>query len=369
MLVPGATGVGRYAEALADAQRAIGGRPLLLDDIAAPADRLGHYRAVMTGRSRTARLRSGPGGERLAGRHIFRSAQARFTWSGRITEVQADIGPGIMHWTYPIPVRMHGWINIYTIHDMIPVDRPDLSPVDPRRLSAILAAILPAADHVVTVSDDARGRIVARTGFDPARVTNISIGVGPEPAAAGALPAGLVAGGYFLFCGSVEPRKNIARLIAAHRRSGVVTPLVIAGPDGWRSAEMLDHPGGPVRRIPYLPRATMTALQRGAKALLFPSLAEGFGLPVIEAMVAGVPVLTSGAGALAETAGGAALLVDPVDEGALADAIARLDGNAALRATLAARGRIRATAFTPDRFAGALETVYSRAFAEHAANV
>ncbi len=159
----------------------------------------------------------------------------------------------------------------------------------------------------------------------------------------------------------MEPRKNLLRLAQAHAAAGVAAPLVIAGPDGWQgreiSARLARHPG--VVRLPWLPRPLLLALMAGAAGLLMPSLAEGFGLPVAEAMALGAPVMTSRDGALAEIAGEAAMLVDPLDILAMAGAIAALAGDATLRGRLAAAGRRRAETFTKAAHGRRLAEVYA----------
>jgi glycosyltransferase involved in cell wall biosynthesis len=266
-----------------------------------------------------------------------------------------------MHWTYPLPLRMRGWRNVYTVHDLIPLTRPDLTSIRPRTHRRILDAIVETDASIVTVSQTVQQEIVGTLALAPARVMDLSQAVLP-PAPPKALPAGLVPREYYLFCGTIEPRKNIARLVAAHRNSGSTRPLVLAGPDGWRAEKVLAALSGfpLVRRLPYVERGTLTTLLMNARALLFPSLAEGFGLPIVEAMSLGTPVLTSAEGAMRETANGAALLVDPVDVEAIAAAIARLDTNEALCMRLRESGLARAGDFTVDAYARRLLTLYRR---------
>ena len=137
----------------------------------------------------------------------------------------------------------------------------------------------------------------------------------------------------------------------------------MVGPDGWQADAILDDlaatPGA--IRIPYAERATLLGLIAGARALVFPSLAEGFGLPMVEAMALGTPVLTSDTGALAEIAGGATLTVDPTSVAAIRDALVRLAVDDGLAAELAARGSMRAATFSPHRFAARLADVYAGA--------
>lgn len=294
---------------------------------------------------------------------IFRRAQRHFREHGTLLRVRVPGGSGsptgIMHWTYPVPIVLEDWANIYTVHDAIPFTHPELTRVDPARHRRLLRRIDERAAAILTVSDDAARALADHGGMGSAPIVNAGLAV-PAPAAGEPLPPGLVEGGYLLVCGAVEPRKNIARIVAAWRQSGTALPLVVAGPDGWGAEplrQVLDDAG--VMRLPLVPRATLAALQRGARALLFPSLAEGFGLPIIEAMACGTPVMTSRGGATGEAAGDAALLVDPLDVSAMAAGIVRLGSDEVLRDRLIAAGRARARHFSAERFAERLRAVHA----------
>ncbi|MFD1952423.1 glycosyltransferase family 4 protein [Sphingomonas arantia] len=365
MLGAGGTGVSRYAASLAATLPMIGGRPMILrDDDDGP---VGRWLTAASPRAVAVRVCGAPdggGAETLYARHVFRAAQVHFGLYGRMLRMQPDVRPGLIHWTYPVPIRMAGWINVYTVHDVIPLERPELARTDPTRLAAVLTRIVQAGDRIVTVSEDARARIVTQLGCPAGQVVNCYQAVDaapasvPQPLAGGVLP-----GGYFLYCGLDEPRKNLPRLIDAYRRSGVAQPLVLVGPD---FSNTLRADGAGIVRLPYLPADRLADLVAHATALLFPSLDEGFGLPAVEAMAAGTPVLTSSTGALAEVAGGAALGVDPTDAGAIAAGIARLAGDAGLRARLSAVGRLRAERFSRARFAARLRAVYADGIARSA---
>ncbi|HEX3247197.1 MAG TPA: glycosyltransferase family 1 protein [Chloroflexota bacterium] len=165
---------------------------------------------------------------------------------------------------------------------------------------------------------------------------------------------------YFLYLGTLQPRKNLERLIQAHRKLLEFAPeapaLVLAGQAGWlaepilraarqgASADSVILPG-------YIDRDDLAAILSGAVAFVFPSLYEGFGMPVLEAMACGVPVMTSNVSSLPEVAGEAALLVDPYDEGSMCEALNRLADDADLRADLRRRGIERARGFSWDRAA------------------
>lgn len=365
MLVSGGTGVATYARMVRDASQSLSRLPLVLD--ARPAPLLPAWLAAMPGGTRDLRrVGSDVGRQRLEGDDLYRRAHIHFGYHKRLFRLRSRAHPfGIMHWTYPVPIQMTGWVNLYTVHDMIPIEQPDLTPINAVRHRAVLDAITAQATGIITVSHNARRAIIAGLGCAPDFVTNAGQSVDlPAPTdaqAAPALPGDLLPGGYLLILGSVEPRKNIAGMIAAYAASNTAMPLVVAGPDGWRSDDLnaivAQTPG--VVRLPYLERATAMQLVANARALLFASLAEGFGLPMIEAMAMGVPVMTSDRGALAEVADGAALLVDPTDQGEVAQAISRLSSDDGLCGDLKVRGITRAGDFSPARFADRLGAIYA----------
>jgi glycosyltransferase involved in cell wall biosynthesis len=179
---------------------------------------------------------------------------------------------------------------------------------------------------------------------------------------------GLTPRGYFLFFGALEPKKNIGRLLEAYLSAGTATPLVIVGGKGWKSEgelgllQLRGEPAGDgprIRRIDYLPFGTLQRLIRGARAVLFPSLSEGFGLPVAEAMALGTATLTSTEASLPEIAGDAAVLVDPYDVQAIAQGIRRLDQDAELRAALEAAGPRQAARFGAAAYQARLTEMYA----------
>jgi len=165
-----------------------------------------------------------------------------------------------------------------------------------------------------------------------------------------------------LFVGTLEPRKNLVRILSAHgnlcRHDATFPSLRLVGGKGWRDAAieraLADHSDpSRVRRLGYLTTEQLRDEYDKALGLLFCSLYEGFGLPILEAMTRGCPVITSRGTATEEVAGGAALLVDPVQTGEIENAMARLVGDRGLRRSLAERGRSRAREFSWSRCAGA----------------
>lgn len=163
---------------------------------------------------------------------------------------------------------------------------------------------------------------------------------------------------FVLFTGTVEPRKNLRRLLDAFERLGDVdADLVLVGPTGWSE----DLPETRATRLGFVPRADLDALYAAATVVCYPSLCEGFGLPVLEAMVQGAAVVTSSTTSTAEVGGDAVVTVDPLDVDGLAGALARLLGDDDERQQLGAAARRRATTFTWERTAEATVAAYRRA--------
>jgi glycosyltransferase involved in cell wall biosynthesis len=367
------TGVSSYARALRQAHAAISDTPTILSDRMLPdrpparLGRPGRWLRALAPGAQKARSHTGPSGEGIFfAPDVFRLAQVYFDVHRRPLPVRAPGPPGIMHWTYPVPLSLIGWRNLYTVHDVIPLLHPALTHIDGRRYRRLLDRLAESATRFIAVSETARDEIVAATGCPPEFVVDCGLAVDAAPADPAMLPAGLTPRGFLLVCGTVEKRKNIPAIIAAYRRSGIALPLVVAGPDGWGAADVVDRiaatPG--TMRLPYLDRPAMRALIGQARALVMPSLAEGFGLPVAEAMALGTPVITADRGALSETAGGAAVKVDPDDIAAIADALVRLVNDEALCAALALAGRHNADRFTPVRFGERLTRAYAAVMAD-----
>lgn len=319
------------------------------------------------------------------GRHLFVGAQAHYRVYGRRARVSIGVPPALFHATQPLPLLVKGCPNIVTIHDLVPLRMPHLTLDNKRYVYNLLRELTGSADHIVTVSEFSRRDIMRSFGVPESRITN-TWQASSLPPRAMTRPADEAArdvvnlfdlepGGYFLSLGALEPKKNVLRLIDAYATSGSARPLVIAGGAGWQNEAELERikderfasyrlsqdaiaPYRQVRRITYLPVEQLVSLLRGARALLFPSLYEGFGLPVLEAMMLGTPVMTSDAASLPEVAGGAALCVDPYDVTAMARAIRSLDADSDLCAELAQRGLGRAKFFSMERYAERLANLY-----------
>ncbi len=321
------------------------------------------------------------------GSDLYRASHASFALWGDLPHVRMPEPHDLAHWTYPLPVRAAGCANIYTMHDLVPLRLPHTTLDHKRRYLRLMRRIARTAEHIVTVSECSRRDIVTLLGVPEERVTNTYQSIHlPErftrldEAGVAREVEGLAGVGfrdYFLFWGSIEPKKNIGRMIEAYLASNTRTPLVIVGARAWKSKEelalldsgssgVMQSLGGAGRardriiQLSYVPFGLLVSLIRGAKAALFPSLYEGFGLPALEAMLLGTPVLCSNTASLPEVVGDAALSVDPYDVPALAAAILRLEADADLRAELARRGPERAALFSPDAYRQRLHDLYEQ---------
>ncbi|MDZ4840769.1 MAG: glycosyltransferase family 1 protein [Hyphomicrobium aestuarii] len=322
-----------------------------------------------------------------AGTALFDTANYQLNRLGQPLTVRLDSNASLFHATHATPLRIASMANIYTIHDIVPLRAPTLTLDNKKIFRATVTSLCRTADHIVTVSEFSRRDIIALTGIEENRITNTYQSVelpaefltSSEDALSQELEQffGLELGKYFLFVGAIEPKKNLTRLIEAYAASGSRTPLVLVVDLGWQYDEIVKAinderfltyaikgdeitPRRRVRRLGFVPLGRLVSLYRGARAFLFPSVYEGFGLPVVEAMIAGAPVLTSNTTSLAEIAREAALLVDPYDSEAMANAIHRLDMDADLRAELSSRGRKNAQRFDKESYQRALASLYQK---------
>ncbi|WP_428484552.1 glycosyltransferase family 4 protein [Rhodopila sp.] len=308
---------------------------------------------------------------------LFQLAVRHFRQTRRFLRVRIPDGPAIMHWTYPLPIVVEGARNIYTVHDLVPLRLPHTTLDDKGYHLNLVRSCIAEGAAICTVSEASRADILRVYPEAAGKVVNTYESIDlPEQALPEAADLadflggvfGLVPRGYFLFFGALEPKKNIGRLLEAYLSAGTSAPLVLVGGRSWKAQSELrllrlrasDQPGGPrIRRIDYLPFGTLLRLIRGARAVLFPSLYEGFGLPVAEAMALGTATLTSTEASLPEIAGDASVLVDPYDTEAIARGIRMLDQDEALRRRLEAAGPPQAARFGAAPYRAALTAMYA----------
>ncbi len=266
--------------------------------------------------------------------------------------------------------------RVVTIHDLVPLVMPQTcacsvqSQVTHRTLVRLVAK---RAAHIIADSDCTRRDVIEHYGVSPDRVSTVYL------AASDAFrpvedPNQLqnvrekfeLPERFILYVGTLEPRKNLVRLIGAYRRAmpslGDV-PLLIGGGLGWKYEEILGAAKDPclagrVRLLGRIPDEDLPALYSLATVFVFPSLYEGFGLPVVEAMACGCPVITSRTSSLPEVAGDAAVLVDPLDEDEIARAMVDVVSQEGLRRALSNKGLAQAAQFSWRRCAQETLEVY-----------
>lgn len=287
-----------------------------------------------------------------------------------------ESGHTLYHEPNFVPQPFNGPL-VLTVHDLSCFDHPETHPVERVRLmQRDMPLAIEKADHIIVVSD-ASGEALRRWfNVDPARITTTHLAADPrfQPRGVEALTPslgslGVTPGGYVLSVGTLEPRKNLPTLFAAYAGLPPALrqrfPLVVAGMKGWgteglmKSAEVLVQ-RGELRLLGYVPDALIPPLYAGAAAFCYPSRYEGFGLPVLEAMASGVPVLTSNRTSLPEVVGDVGVMVDPDDVDGMRERLLQLLDDRAYASDLARLGLARAQTFSWDRCAQETVGVYQK---------
>ena len=232
--------------------------------------------------------------------------------------------------------------RVVTVHDLTYKRFPELLQKETlESLERHMAREIAVADAVICVSECTRQDLLAFYEVDPSRVFAIHSGVN-RPTANGQRRTNR----YILFVSTIEPRKNLEVLLDAFERLRYDGELVIVGKIGWKSERIIPRLRTPrVRHLDYLEPKALAELYAGAELFVFPSIYEGFGFPLLEAMAHGVPSIAARSSSLPEIGGDAALYFDPRDARELQSLMERALGDAALRDDLAARGRARAAQF------------------------
>jgi alpha-1,3-rhamnosyl/mannosyltransferase len=287
-------------------------------------------------------------------------------WQWPPVELLAKVQLDVVHAMHPLLIPSKTAASLVTIHDLDFLEHPERTRAEIRRdYPALARAHAAQADRVVAVSRHTAEAVTRQLGVPASRISIVSP-VAPDWPRRSHEPAP----GYVLFMGTLEPRKNVGVLLDAYAslvaRDSRVPRLVLAGHATPDAAPWLAQAGsaplaGHVDVRGYVPAADRRAVYEGALALVMPSHHEGFGIPALEAMTLGVPVIVASRGALPEVTGDASLQFDPADAGALASALRRVIDDAALRATMRERGFSRAAAYGAAAMASATREAWALA--------
>ena len=292
------------------------------------------------------------------------------TWHGlRWPRVERATGPvDVVHGT-AIAVPASSAPLVMTINDLAFLADPGQATRHGNRFFRRGTELARRHAQLVLVPSEATAAECRAAGFDDDRLRLVPYGVStqraPESDVAGFRTSHGLTRPYVLFVGTVEPRKNLAAVVGAMAAvAGRGIDLVLVGPDGWNEdlrarLAPLEGTGTEVHRLGFLPAREVAAAYAGCVAFCYPSLREGFGLPVLEAMAQGAPVVTSAGTATAEVAGDVGLLVDPTDHVQIGEALVRLVDDPALVADLHQRGQARAATYTWERTAALTAAAYA----------
>ncbi|CAG0948412.1 mannosyl-N-acetyl-alpha-D-glucosaminyl-diphospho-ditrans,octacis-undecaprenol 3-alpha-mannosyltransferase / alpha-1,3-rhamnosyltransferase [Burkholderiales bacterium] len=348
------TGVGRYALELATRLPALGADVSYLTRTGVLSEGAFTERRLMAARGQP---RRGPILQSLLGSANQFPFMAHLAHSMRslrdslLPALECDL----VHGTgYYLPAARKQ-VAIVSFHDLSPLRFPQWHlPGRAARLASEMRQAASRADWIITDSNAVKAEVLDEFGFPAQRVVAIPLGVDAvfrqraEHECVEVLqPLGLEVGGYSLMVGTLEPRKNHEKLLAAYAGLPLdarkAWPLVIVGGHGWANASVnaaieRGVREGWVKRLGFVAAGTLPILYSGARLFVYPSLYEGFGLPLIEAMASGVPVVTSNRGSLAETAGAAGELVDPEDVASIRQGIERGLEDASWRETSVRNG-------------------------------
>jgi glycosyltransferase involved in cell wall biosynthesis len=358
-LIGYAAGIARYTLLLADALASLEGPE--------------RYVILRGGRSRELQ----PGGESVAQRRVLTPPHHRLErWTLPIEVLSRRPWPDLLHSVDHVAPAWGPWRHVVTLHDLAFLLYPATQTAASRAYYAATGESVRRAERVIAVSQRTASDAVRLLGVDPSRIRVVHEAAAPglSPRPKDALPAlaqrlGFDPGRrYVLFVGTLEPRKNVTLLLEAFAllKPKLDAQLIIVGGRGW-----LDEPifatharlglGDAARFVGTLGEEDLAVLYSHAGVFVLPTLYEGFGLPVVEAMACGAPVICSDAGPLPEVAGDAAVLLKPEDPAAWASAMLDVLTNASLAAEMRTRGFARAQSFSWERTARATREVYREA--------
>ena len=305
----------------------------------------------------------------------FDKANGVFKLLKKSSTVNIPQASTIFHSSYPLPMTIKGTKKITTIHDLIPLRLPYTTLDNKKFYYRLIQKCLQDSERVIAVSESSKQDILTifddidadriDVTYQPIALKPLSEAEGtPEAIAKYLRKYDLTPKNYILFVGAIEPKKNVGRLIDAYAGLDTDIPLVIVGKKGWLWEDELSKAAilgeDKVRLLEYVRSDDLRYLYSGAFCFVFPSLYEGFGLPPLEAMTFGCPVITSNVSSLPEVCGDAALYVDPYDVNDIRNAISRLMNDVVLQLQLIEQGRTQAQLFSAERYVEKLSQVYAK---------
>jgi len=306
----------------------------------------------------------------------YEIANFAFSLNNRITDIYMPEKMDIWHVTYPLPIRIKGAKKITTVHDLIPLRLPYTTLDNKKDFYGKIRNAIDDSEVIIAVSENTKKDLLTYFDADPDRiaVTYQPVTLQPLQVEAGAIARylrryGLDYQNYLLFVGAIEPKKNVGRLIEAYASLDTDMPLVIVGKKAWsweRELARIDYlfdgsSKQEVKLLEYVSLESLKYLYQGAYCLVFPSLYEGFGLPPIEAMTLGCPVITSNLSCLPEICGAGALYASPYDVNDIRNKMEKLLSDRTLRDQLVEKGRENAQRFSRENYQKRLKDAYFKA--------
>jgi glycosyltransferase involved in cell wall biosynthesis len=260
--------------------------------------------------------------------------------------------PALFHGLNQRLPDLRGQRTVVTFHDLFVLSGEYSTAEFRARFAAQAREAADRADMILTVSAFTKSQVTGLLGVEPERVHVVHHGIRPLPLPTGR--DGAQREPVILHVGAIQKRKNIARLVEAFEGMDAAWRLVLAGSNGFGCEEILARIASSTARervlvTGYIPTTELAGWYARASIFAFPSLDEGFGMPVLEAMAAGLPVVTSNRSALPEVAGDAAVLVDPEDTDALTEVLRKLTSDQKLRSRLVAAGTAHVARFSWER--------------------